>query len=127
MTKVKLKDVTRELAAGAAKAHGEAARMRQGAEGLLKALRDAEQSIVRAAEEREEEQKRIEQQKKLSDHSKAYVMLDADEQAQLDAAAAEAARVKAAKEAAAKEAAAKAAAAKEAAAKSAARKEEKPA
>ncbi|MBE5797497.1 MAG: translation initiation factor IF-2, partial [Clostridiales bacterium] len=100
MTKVKLKDATRELAAEAAKVREEAAQMRKSADGLLQALRTLENGFVKANEEKEAELKRAEQQKKLSDHSKAYVMLDADEQAQLDAAAAEAAKAKAKAEAA---------------------------
>ena len=94
MTKVKLKDATKELQSAAAKARELAAGMRKSAEALQKALMDAEDKLVKAEQEREEERKRAEQQKKISDHSRAYVMLDADEQAQVDAAAAEAARAK---------------------------------
>jgi len=97
MTKVKLKDATKELAADTARVREEASRMRQSAEGLLQALRAAEKNLVKADQDREEEKKRAEQQKKLSDQSRAYVMLDADEQAQVDAAAAEAAKAKAAR------------------------------
>ena len=78
MTKVKLKDATKELAAETASARDEAARMRQNAEGLLQSLKAAEKLLVTADQEREEEKKRQEQQKKLSDQSSAYVMLDAD-------------------------------------------------
>ncbi|MBQ7850993.1 MAG: translation initiation factor IF-2 [Clostridia bacterium] len=94
MTKVKLKDATRELAADAAKVRDDASRIRNNAANLLKSLKSMEEGFVKADAEREAEKKRAEQQKKLSDQSRAYVMLDADEQAQVDAAAAEAARVK---------------------------------
>ena len=101
MTKVKLKDATRELAADAAKVREDASRIRTNATNLFKALEAMEKDFVKADADREAEKKRAEQQKKLSDQSRAYVMLDADEQAQVDAAAAEAARAKEAREAAA--------------------------
>ena len=95
MTKVKqLKDATKELARDAARAREDASRMRQSAESLLTALTNTEKSIIKAEKDREEERRRTEQQKRLSDQSRAYVMLDADEQAQVDAAAAEAARAR---------------------------------
>ncbi|MBQ3484892.1 MAG: translation initiation factor IF-2 N-terminal domain-containing protein, partial [Clostridia bacterium] len=99
MTKVKLKDATRELAAEATKVREDASRMRKSAEGLLQSLKALESGFVKANEEKEAEMKRVEQQKKLSDQSKAYVMLDADEKAQLAAAEAEAAKAKAKAEA----------------------------
>ena len=99
MTKVKLKDATKELVAEATKVRDDASRVRKSAEGLIQSLKALENGFVKARDEQAAQAKREEQQKKLSDHSKAYVMLDADEQAQLDAAAAEA---KAAKKAEAK-------------------------
>ncbi len=122
MTKVKLKDATKALVADAAKVREEASRARKGAEGLLQSLRALESGFVKANEEKEAQIKREEQQKKLSDQSKAYVMLDADERAALDAAAKEAERAKAAKVAEEKAAAEKAAAEKAAAEKAAAEK-----
>ena len=99
MTKVKLKDATRELAADAVKVREDASRIRTNASNLFKALEAMEKDFVKADADREAEKKRAEQQKKLSDQSRAYVMLDADEQAQVDAAAAEAARAKEARKA----------------------------
>ncbi len=121
MTKVKLKDATRELLADATKVKEEASRARKGAENLLQSLRALENGFVKANEEKDAEMKRVEAEKQRADHSKAYVMLDADEKAALDAAEKEAARVKAEK-AAAKAAAEKAAAEKAAADKAAAEK-----
>ncbi len=124
MTKVKLKDATRELLADATKVKEEASRARKGAESLLQSLKALENGFVKANEEKEAAQKRAEAEKQRSDHSKAYVMLDAEDRAAIEAAEKEAARVKAEKEAAAKkaEAARQAAAEKAAAEKAAAEK-----
>ena len=120
MTKVKLKDATRELLADATKVKEEASRARKGAESLLQSLRALENGFVKANEEKDAEQKRAEAEKQRADHSKAYVMLDAEERAAIEAAEKEAARAKAAK--AEKAAAEKAAAEKAAADKAAAEK-----
>ena len=120
MTKVKLKDATRELLADATKVKEEASRARKGAESLLQSLRALENGFVKANEEKDAEQKRAEAEKQRADHSKAYVMLDAEERAAIEAAEKEAARAKAAK--AEKAAAEKAAAEKAAAEKAAAEK-----
>ena len=121
MTKLKLKDATRELLADATKVKEEASRARKGAENLLQSLRALESGFVKANEEKDAEMKRAEAEKQRADHSKAYVMLDAEERAAIEAAEKEAARVKAEK-AAAKAAAEKAAAEKAAAEKAAAEK-----
>ncbi len=119
MTKVKLKDATRELLADATKVKEEASRARKGAENLLQSLRALESGFVKANEEKDAEMKRAEAEKQRADHSKAYVMLDAEDRAAIEAAEKEAAR---AKEAKAKAAAEKAAAEKAAAEKAAAEK-----
>ncbi len=121
MTKLKLKDATRELLADATKVKEEASRARKGAENLLQSLRALENGFVKAHEEKDAEMKRAEAEKQRADHSKAYVMLDAEERAAIEAAEKEAARAKAEK-AAAKAAAEKAAAEKAAAEKAAAEK-----
>ena len=85
MTNVRQKDATKELAAEATKVRDEATRVRKEADSLLRALREKENAFQR---QRDEEAARVrdeERQKKMSDHSKAYVMLDEDEKAQLDA------------------------------------------
>ncbi len=122
MTKVKLKDATRELLADATKVKEEASRARKGAENLLQSLRALESGFVKANEEKDAEMKRAEAEKQRADHSKAYVMLDAEERAAIEAAEKEAARQKAAKAAAEKAATEKAAAEKAAAEKAAADK-----
>nr|MBR4279776.1 translation initiation factor IF-2 [Clostridia bacterium] len=122
MTKVKLKDATRELLPDATKVKEEASRARKGAENLLQSLRALESGFVKANEEKDAEMKRAEAEKQRADHSKAYVMLDAEERAAIEAAEKEAARAKAAKAAAEKAAAEKAAAEKAAAEKAAAEK-----
>ncbi len=121
MTKVKLKDATKALVADAAKVREEASRARKGAEGLLQSLRALENGFVKANEEKEAQIRREEQLKQQNEQSKAYVMLDADERAALDAAKA-AAEKAAAEKAAAEKAAAEKAAAKAAAEKAAAEK-----
>ena len=122
MTKVKLKDATRELLADATKVKEEASRARKGAENLLQSLRALENGFVKANEEKDAEMKRAEAEKQRADHSKAYVMLDADERAAIEAAEKEAARAKAEAARQAEKAAAKAAAEKAAAEKAAAEK-----
>ncbi len=121
MTKVKLKDATRELLADATKVKEEASRARKGAENLLQSLRALESGFVKANEEKDAEMKRAEAEKQRADHSRAYVMLDAEERAAIAAAEKEAERAKAEK-AAARAAAEKAAAEKAAAEKAAAEK-----
>ena len=122
MTKVKLKDATRELLADATKVKEEASRARKGAENLLQSLRALESGFVKANEEKDAEMKRAEAEKQRADHSKAYVMLDAEERAAIEAAEKEAARAKAEAARQAEKAAAKAAAEKAAAEKAAAEK-----
>ena len=92
MTKVKQKDATRELNVEAAKVRDEATRVRKDADNLVRALREKESAFLKEREDQATKARNEERQKKLSDHSKAYVMLDADEQAQLDAARAKARR-----------------------------------
>ena len=121
MTKMKLKDATKELLADATKVKEDASRARKGAENLLQSLRALENGFVKANEEKDAEMKRAEAEKQRADHSKAYVMLDAEDRAAIEAAEKEAARVKAEK-AAAKAAAEKAATEKAAADKAAAEK-----
>ena len=117
MTKVNRKDATRELLADATKVKEEASRARKGADNLLQSLKALENGFVKANADKEAEIKRAEAEKQRSDHSKAYVMLDAEDRAAIEAAEKEAARVKAEKAAAEKAAAEKAAAEKAAAEK----------
>ena len=51
MTKVKLKDATKELAQDAAKVLGDATRVRKSADALVKSLREVRDGFVRKQEE----------------------------------------------------------------------------
>ncbi len=86
MTKVKLKDSIKELMTDAVKVRDDASRVRQGADGLAKSLRALENEFVKTRNAQAEQEKRAEAEKRISDHSKAYVMLDAEEQAAVNAA-----------------------------------------
>ncbi len=86
MTKVKLKDSIKELMTDAVKVRDDASRVRQGADGLAKSLRALENEFVKTRNAQAEQEKRAETEKRISDHSKAFVMLDAEEQAAVNAA-----------------------------------------
>ena len=90
MTKVKLKDAIKDLTTDAAKVRDDASRVRQSADGLAKSLRALENGFIKSLNAKAEQEKRDEEEKRLSDHSKAYVMLDVDEQAAVNAARQEA-------------------------------------
>ena len=90
MTKVKLKDAIKDLTTDAVKVRDDASRVRQSADGLAKSLRALENGFIKSLNAKAEQEKRAEEEKRLSDHSKAYVMLDADEQAVVNAARQEA-------------------------------------
>ena len=90
MTKVKLKDAIKDLTTDAAKVRDDASRVRQSADGLAKSLRALENGFIKTLNAKAEQEKRAEEEKRLSDHSKAYVMLDVDEQAAVNAARQEA-------------------------------------
>ncbi len=72
MTKVKLKDATKELAADAKKTLEEAIQVRKAADELLRSLKDAEKGFLRAKQEEAARIKREEQMKAQSAHSMAY-------------------------------------------------------
>ena len=90
MTKVKLKDAIKDLTTDAAKVRDDASCVRQSADGLAKSLRALENGFIKSLNAKAEQEKRAEEEKRLSDHSKAYVMLDVDEQAAVNAARQEA-------------------------------------
>ena len=79
MTKVKLKDATKELATGAGAVLSDATRVRKSADALMQSLRKLEVKFTREEEERVAREKREEQEKLLSSHSKAFTMPDDDE------------------------------------------------
>ena len=73
MTKVKLKDAIKDLTTDAAKVRDDASRVRQSADGLAKSLRALENGFIKSLNAKAEQEKRAEEEKRLSDHSKAYV------------------------------------------------------
>ena len=90
MTKVKLKDATRELSRDAGGVLEEASRIKRSAEGLMQALRKLENQFQREEEQRRAQERLEEQQKLAQQHTKAWTMPD-EEEAQAEAAQAEAA------------------------------------
>ena len=79
MTKVKLKDATRELLKGAETVLGSVSSMRKNADELAQAAKKLEAQFLREEEQRRAEEKQAEQQRLLSQHAKAYTMPDTDE------------------------------------------------
>ena len=72
MTKLNLKDATRELATEAGEALNEAIQLHKSADGLMSQLRDMEKRLLRQREEAAAAQKREEDQRAFSSHSRAY-------------------------------------------------------
>ncbi len=72
MTKVNLRDATKELASDASRALNEAVRVRKSADALLQSLREKEKEFLRKEQEQAAQLKREEQQKAQSAHSMAY-------------------------------------------------------
>jgi translation initiation factor IF-2 len=83
MTKVKLKDATKELSKDAGGVLEEATRVKRSAEGLLQTLRKLENQFIREEEQRRAQEKLEEQQKLAEQHTKAWTMLDEEEAAAL--------------------------------------------
>ena len=79
MTKVKLKDATRELLKGAENMLGRVSSMRKNADELTQAAKKLEAQFLREEEQRRAEEKQAEQQRLLSQHTKAYTMPDTDD------------------------------------------------
>ena len=82
MTKVKLKDATRDLLKGAADMLSSVSSMRKNADDLAQAARKLEAKFAREEEQRRNEEKQAEQQRLMSQHAKAYTMPDTEEPAQ---------------------------------------------
>ncbi len=81
MTKVKLKDATKELSKDAGGVLEEATRVKRSAEGLLQSLRKLENQFIREEEQRRAQEKLEEQQKLAEQHTKAWTMPDEEEAA----------------------------------------------
>ncbi|MEG2718583.1 MAG: translation initiation factor IF-2 [Clostridia bacterium] len=79
MTKVKLKDATKELLKGAGDMLGNVSSMRKNADELAQVARKLEAQFVREEEQRRAEEKQAEQQRLARQHTKAYTMPDTDE------------------------------------------------
>ncbi|MDD3337040.1 MAG: translation initiation factor IF-2 [Eubacteriales bacterium] len=79
MTKVKLKDATRELLKGAEKALSSVTGMRKNADELAQMARKLENQFAREEERRRAEEKQAEQERLASQHTKAFTMPDTDE------------------------------------------------
>ena len=79
MTKVKLKDATRQLLKGAEDMLGVVTSMRKNADELTQAAKKLENKFLKEEEQRRAEEKQAEQRRLLSQHAKAYTMPDTDD------------------------------------------------
>ncbi len=79
MTKVKLKDATKDLLKGAADMLSSVSSMRKNADDLSQAVKKLEAKFLREEEQRRAEEKQAEQARLISQHAKAYTMPDTDE------------------------------------------------
>ncbi len=79
MTKVKLKDATKELVKSAQEVLHSTTTARKAADELMAQLRKTEIQYAREEEQRKNEQKQLEQEKLAQQHTKAYTMPDNDE------------------------------------------------
>ncbi len=79
MTKVKLKDATKELLGGAEEVLQSAIHVRKGADELMQLARKLETQFAREEEQRRAEEKQAEQERLVRQHTKAFTMPDAEE------------------------------------------------
>ncbi len=79
MTKVKLKDATKELLSGAEEVLTSASSVRKGADELMQSVRKLETQFVRQEEQRRAEEKQAEQERLVKQHTKAFTMPDTEE------------------------------------------------
>ncbi len=82
MTKVKLKDATKDLLKDAESVMESVASVRKGADELMQTLRKFENQYARQEEQRRAEEKQAEQLRLQQQHTKAYTMPDTEEEAQ---------------------------------------------
>ena len=87
MTKVKLKDATRELLKGAEETLSKLSGMRKSADALAQLAKKQENQFAREEERRRAEEKQAEQERLLSQHAKAFTMPDTDDESKPAAAA----------------------------------------
>ncbi|MEA5000014.1 MAG: translation initiation factor IF-2 [Candidatus Limiplasma sp.] len=81
MTKVKLKDATKDLLKDAETVMESVASVRKGADELMQTLRKYENQFAREEELRRAEEKQAEQARLQQQHTKAYTMPDSEEEA----------------------------------------------
>ncbi|MBP3541272.1 MAG: translation initiation factor IF-2 [Clostridia bacterium] len=81
MTKVKLKDATKELLKGAQETLSNVAGIRKNADALAQMARKLETQFAREEERRKAEEKQAEQDRLVSQHTKAFTMPDTEEPA----------------------------------------------
>ncbi|MEG1891776.1 MAG: translation initiation factor IF-2 [Clostridia bacterium] len=79
MTKVKLKDATRELLKGAENMLNSVVSIRKNADELAQAARKLETQFAHEEEQRRAEERQAEQQRLIRQHAKAYTMPDTEE------------------------------------------------
>ncbi len=79
MTKVKLKDATRDLLKGAADTLSSVSSMRKNADEIAQAAKKLEAKFLREEEQRKADEKQAEQQRLISQHTKAFTMPDTEE------------------------------------------------
>ena len=80
MTKVKLKDATRELLKGAEETLSKLSGMRKNADALAQLAKKQENQFAREEERRRAEEKQAEQERLISQHAKAFTMPDTDDE-----------------------------------------------
>ena len=80
MTKVKLKDATRELLKGAEETLSRLSGMRRSADALAQLAKKQENQFAREEERRRAEEKQAEQERLLSQHARAFTMPDTDDE-----------------------------------------------
>ena len=79
MTKVKLKDATKELLSGTEAVLGSASQVRKKADELVQMARKFETQFIREEEQRRAEEKQAEQERLAKQHTKAFTMPDTPE------------------------------------------------
>ena len=80
MTKVKLKDATKELLSGAEEVLGSTQSLRKGADELMQMVRKMENQFAREEEQRRAEEKQAEEARLVQQHTKAFTMPDVEEE-----------------------------------------------
>jgi len=80
MTKVKLKDATKELLSGAEEVLGKTQSLRKDADELMQMVRRLENQFAREEEQRRAEERQAEEARLVMQHTKAFTMPDVEEE-----------------------------------------------